>query len=393
MKEPITIFGTKDATNLMSAFHGLGNELLTELLRYYSAPHEKKSLRTWKMKDACEMIGRSEAYIRKLEKLDSVYKPPQNDSGARSYPLDLINKIREKSGTRYHRPTQSDPIIISISNFKGGVAKSTTSLHLAHKAAILGLRVLAVDLDPQATLTLGFGYVPDIDIMHENTIRLAMTESSEKIKDLRIKTYFDGIDLIPSNLSLSDLEIVLTDISQQETQARTLGMPNERLINALSVVKDDYDIIVLDCGPNLGMLTINAVTASNSLLVPIPPMMSDFGSFVTFTGTLESLFQQTNKNFEFFRILITKHPESKESKQLEIMMREKFGNYILQKFLVNSVEIEKAASTFSSVYELPKKSAPAYKRAMTSMDGVMNEIFDAFKKIWYEQSVINEETA
>ena len=284
-------------------------------------------------------------------------------------------------------------MVVAVSNFKGGVAKSTTALHLIQKCALLGLKCLAIDLDPQATLSLGFGYVPDIDVKAEQTIRNCLIDEPESIKEIIQNTYFDGIDIIPGNLSLSDLEINLSNISIQEKQSQQLGMPNDRLKNSLSFIESNYDVIVMDCGPNLGMLTINAVTASNGLLVPIPPMMSDLGSFVTFTGTLEDLFSKLNKNFDFFRIVLTKHPESKLSKDIEILMREKFGAYILQKNLINSVEIEKASSEFSSVYELPKKSTKAYKRAITALDDVFNEVIDAFKYIWRAQSDISSNSA
>ena len=347
---------------------------------------KKKTLRKWKMKEACQMIGRSEAFLRKLETDSPEYAPEKDDNGIRFYDLKLINKIRDKAKTRYIRPEGSSPITLSVSNFKGGVAKSTTTLHLVQKAALLGLRCLVIDLDPQATLSLGFGYVPDIDVQPDQTIKKALIEEPKKITQLVQKTYFEGIDIIPGNLSLSDLEITLSNLSIQKEQIKTLDLPNLRICNSVKHIENDYDLIVFDCGPNLGMLTINAVTYSNSLLVPIPPMMNDLGSFVTFTGTLEALFQQINKNFDFFRIILTKHPESQLSKQIEILMREKFGAYILQKNIVNSVEIEKSSSSFSSVYEMHKKSSKSYYRAIDCLDSVFIEIIDAFKHIWKAQS-------
>lgn len=385
MGEPLTHYGTKDASNLMYGFHKVGNTKLEELLDIYSAPKDRKTLRTWKMKEACELIGRSEAYIRKLESSSPEYKA-EIEGNARYYTLDLINRIRDKAGTRYKRPIGSSPIILAVSNFKGGVAKSTTALHLAQKAAIEGLRVLCIDLDPQATFTLGFGYIPDIHLEAKDTIKNALSESPDLIKASIQKTYFDGIDIIPGNLSISELDILLTNPSQNESLLESMGMPDIRLKKALSLVEDKYDLIVLDCGPNLGMLTINAVTAANALLVPIPPMMSDFGSFVTFTGTLGALFESMGKNFDFFRVLLTKHPESKEAKNIEFLMRESFGNYMLLNHCLMSVEVEKASATFGSVYEMTKSSSKPYKRAIESLNNVFDEILDAFKNIWGEQS-------
>src|ERR1700677_233972 len=201
MKTPTTQYGTKDTASLMQAFHTMGNKQLKQLLEIYSAPEDRKTLRTWRMKDTCDLVYRSEPYIRKLETEGKI--SPVVLNGVRHFSLETINKIRDIAGTRYLRPTKSAPMIIAVSNFKGGVAKSTTVLHLAKKCALEGLKVLCIDLDPQATLTLGFGYIPDIDLEPTDTIRNALINDASEIKYLIKKTYFDGIDIIPGNLALS----------------------------------------------------------------------------------------------------------------------------------------------------------------------------------------------
>lgn len=388
MTEPLTHYGVEDASTLMRSFHHVGNSTLTELLLLYSAPDERKCLRTWGIKEASSLIGRTEQHIRKLEEEGAPLFPPTKDAkGKRFYTLERINQFRDKLGTRYKRDELSDPIILAITNFKGGVGKSSTCLAFSHKCALEGLRVLCIDLDPQATLTLGFGFVPDVDLKGDDTVCDALNKSPDSIFNLIKKTYFDGISLVPGNLALADMELELTNVEKQSQDIQKLGMPQERLKNALSLVKDNFDIIILDCGPNLGILTINAVTAANSLLVPIPPMMADFGSYVTFTGTLAELFGAINKSFLFFRILLTKHSGSLEASGVEKLMKQRFGRYMLTDHIVSSVEIEKASGKFGSVYELPKNSSPAYQRAMKSLDSVFNEIIEASKSIWKAQAI------
>lgn len=388
MTESLTHYGVEDAANLMRSFHQVGNSTLTELLLLYAAPEERKTLRTWGIREAASLIGRTEQHIRKLEeKGEPLYPPTKDKNGKRFYTLERINYFRDKLGTRFKRDPLSDPMILAITNFKGGVGKSSTSLGLSHKCALDGLRVLCIDLDPQATLTLGFGFIPDVHLKSEDTICEALNKSPESILTRVQKTYFNGISLIPGNLALADMELELINTTKQTHDIQKLGMPQERLNNALSLVKNDFDIIILDCGPNLGILTINAVTAANSLLVPIPPMMADFGSYVTFTGTLAELFDSINKSFSFFRILLTKHSGSSEASGVEQLMRQRFGRYMLMNHVVNSVEIEKASGRFGSVYELPKNSSPAYQRAIKSLNSVFDEIINASKTIWKAQAI------
>jgi chromosome partitioning protein len=381
----LTHFGSENTGILMESFYKVGQNVLKDLLQIYSAPLDKKTLKKWKMKEASLMIDRSESYLRKLEASHPEFKADTKNN-IRYYSLELINKIRDFSGKRYKRPIGSKPIILAVSNFKGGVAKSTTSLHLAHKAAIDGFRVLCVDLDPQATLTLGFGYIPDLHLTSNETIKDSLLNNPHSIKSLIKNTYFDGIDIIPGNLGLSEVDIELSNIDLQSRLSINMGLPDIRLLNAINCIADLYDIIILDCAPNVGMLTINAATAANALLVPVPPVMSDLGSFITFTGTLAALFHDKSKILDFFRIVLTKHPESKESMNIQNIMNKFFGNYLLNNHIVNSVEIEKSSAAFGSIYEMTMNSSKSYKRSIDSLNKTIAEILDAFKTIWNSQS-------
>jgi chromosome partitioning protein len=383
----LTHYGVDDLATLLDSMSDLGQSILTGDIVQDIKSINKKELRKFKMKEACLMTDRSDAFLRKLEQSDKSFEPCKIN-GVRYYTLELINKIRHKAGTNYMRPKGSEPIIMAISNFKGGVGKSITNKSLADKLALDGFKVLSIGLDGQGTDSLYYGIIPDIDILPHDTIRPALLESPSLIKKLIKSTYFDGIDIIPGNLSLSEVEIRLTDYREQIKESKRLGFPDERLSNALNYIKDDYDVILLDCGPNLNMLTLNAIQACNAMLVPVPPASPDVASYFTYCKTLVSHLESTGKlkSLEFFRVLITKHPKNKAAENIAKMMLKEFGAYVMQRQIVYSAEIEKAASQFCSLYELPISSRPTYKRAMESMDTAFSEIIDAIKIIWDAQA-------
>ncbi len=145
--------------------------------------------------------------------------------------------------------------IIAIANQKGGVGKTTSTINLSSCLAEAGKRVLTIDLDPQGNTTSGIGLEKD-DL--ENTVyELLLDECT--VKACIYRTQIDSLDIIPSNVNLSGAEIELLGISEKEFILK----------NAIDYIKDDYDFIIIDCPPALNMLTVNAMTTANSILVPI----------------------------------------------------------------------------------------------------------------------------
>lgn len=387
----LTSFGVKDPVLLMKALHEIGQNAIVNIVETSAAPETRKQLRTWGINAVAEMVGRAPNTIRTLEEKGDIRQPDKDENGRKQYSLELINEIRDLVGTRFKKPQNSDPIICCTINFKGGVGKSMTSLLLLQYLAINGLKVLGIDLDPQATLTTWFGFIPDIDLNEDATLATTLLEDVNDITRVIRKTYFTGIDIIPANLELQNAELILPSLSDE--RIKILGSPLKRLHQSLEKIKHNYDVIIIDCPPNTGALTMNAVSAINSVLITLPPSMPDFASFVRLTKTLQRVFKAVKpEQLDFFRILLTKHKGNTPANKLDQLMRKLYGEYILVNHMVDSAEIDNTANALLSLYEKPyATNSSTYKRALEVCDKVNLEIFEAFKEIWNEQYVKTSE--
>lgn len=396
LESQITSYGTDNPEKLMEKFYKAGNEMLLTLRNFVTSPENRKKPRTWGAVEAAKMVGVSDPTFRKLLESDInipgiVIEEVGNGRKVKKYTLSTINILREKAGTRYKRPKGSKSLTIAVSNLKGGVGKTETAVDLGKKFAIEGLKVLLLDFDAQGTATLiSSGLIPDLELRYEDTITNVLISDPNNIKNVILNTHFDGFDIIPANLAIQDCDLILPN--EKENNHNRLGSPFIRLSEALKIIKNDYDVILIDCGPNLGILTLNAIIACDGIIIPIPPNMNDYSSFIMYTATLRNMFKElSNKKLEYLRILISKHNSSNEALQMENMMREQFGRYILTNHMCDTVEVAKAANEIGTIYDVskPRGSREAYRRALQHLDDLNMEIINNFKDIWERQAKSN----
>lgn len=395
--EIYSLYGSDNPSALMKKFNTIGNRTLLKLRDLTTKPGSEKKPRTWNSTEAGDLVNVSAPTFRKLlEKYQSeipgiVFEANGKGTDVKKYTLEAINFLRDQAGTRYKRPANSQPLVIAFSNLKGGVGKTANSVDFCKKIAIEGLKTLLLDFDAQGTATLiSSGLVPDLELSYDDTITNALVSDPFEIQKIVRRTNFDGFDIIPANLAIQDCDLKLPNPNTNNEVA--LGSAFLRLKKALQLIKDDYDVIVVDCAPNVATLTINAVIACDGLIFPIPPNMADYSSFTMYTGILANLFENLpSKKYLYLRILLSKHSGSKGAEQVEEMLREQYGRFVLKNYMCETVEVAKAASEIGSIYDIskPRGNKDAYRRAVDHLDGVYMEIIGNFKNIWAHQSDFN----
>jgi chromosome partitioning protein len=375
-------------------------------------PASQKTLRSFTSGEAARLVGVSDGYLRQLSLAGEGPQPAIGSGGRRFYSLADIDALRSflaeqalakgndaKARTYVHwrDPKRGEHLqVISVTNFKGGSGKTTTAAHLAQYLAMTGHRVLAVDLDPQASLSSIFGYQPELDLSANDTLYGAIRYDAEvrPLAEIIRKTYFHGLDLVPGNLELQEFEHATPRALATRQAGDADGLFFTRVQSALLSVGDAYDVVVLDCPPQLGYLTLSALCASTSVLVTVHPQMLDVASmsqFLFMTSDLLNVVREAGGtlNFDFMRYLVTRfEPHDGPQAQIVGFLRSLFGDRVLTAPMVKSTAVSDAGLTKQTLYEVGREnfSRGTYDRALEALDAVNSEIEKLIHSAWGRQA-------
>lgn len=382
-------------------FHELLAGALDDIRHRMFPPEAKKEYtKKFTTGDLEKLIGVPESTLRTMSIQGRGPEPNRLVNNRRVYSIEQVTELRrflaeERPAdiNRFlpHRREGEHTQIIAAVNFKGGSSKTTTCIHLTHYLALQGYRVLAVDLDPQASLTTTFGLMPEHDVGVNGTIYSAIRYDQERrpISEIVQQTYFPGIDIIPSNLEVQEFEFdTPMALSQQITDH--YGIFFERLGATFEEIQDNYDIIVLDTPPTLGYLTLSALFAATGLIITVHPAMLDVAScsqFLKMMADTASVLAERGGKFEhdFVRILVTRYdPNDQPQKKLASMLRVLFGDYVLTSEALESTAVSAAGIARKSLYEIESGEVgrEAMKRAMESANNVNSEILSVIHQQW-----------
>jgi|TARA_R110000782_G_scaffold253604_1_gene341723 chromosome partitioning protein len=239
--------------------------------------------------------------------------------------------------------------IIAIANQKGGVGKTTTTVNLAASLGVLEKKVLLIDADPQANATSGLGI--DVDSVELGSYQLF--EHTKTAKETIIPTTSPNVDLIPAHIDLVAIEIELVDKDEREYMLK----------KAIVALKKDYDYILIDCAPSLGLLTLNALTAADSVIIPIQCEYFALEGLGKLLNTIKSVQRLHNPDLDIEGMLLTMYDSRlRLSNQVVDEVRKHFGDMVFDTVIQRNVRLSEAPSYGESIikYDAASKGATNY---------------------------------
>ena len=229
--------------------------------------------------------------------------------------------IPEPEPLKGHGPAR----VVALCNQKGGVGKTTSTINLGAALTEFGRRVLLVDFDPQGALSVGLGVQPH---QLDRTVYDVLMESSVGLDDVLLKTNVPGMDLVPSNIDLSAAEVQLVnEVAREQTLAR-----------ALTPALPDYDLVLIDCQPSLGLLTVNALTAADEVVIPLECEFFSLRGVALLIDTIEKVRERLNPRLHIAGILATMY-DSRTVHGREVFARvvEAFGDTVFDTVITRTV--------------------------------------------------------
>ncbi len=267
-----------------------------------------------------------------------------------SMPTDLLGREYDTfpapEPLQQHGPAR----IIAMCNQKGGVGKTTSTINIAGALSQYGRRVLIVDFDPQGAATVGLGINANTV---ENTVYTALFDSSVDPHEVIQPTDFDNIDIMPANIDLSAAEVQLvTEVGREQV-----------LASVLRKVRDEYDVIIIDCQPSLGLLTVNALTAADGVIIPVAAEFFALRGVALLMQSIDKVQSRINPSLEVYGVLVTMFIRTLHCEEVLQRIYEAFQGKVFHSIISRSIKLPDAtvAAAPITIYSPNHKTAKEYR--------------------------------
>lgn len=379
-------FGFSDLTQLTENANNILDAIRTNMLE----PHPRKVAPSFTGNQLASLCGIDSKRIPYIIKTTSELPAGTHEGNGkrRMFSLAEARQWINHFLPELKKPRNKRAATIAIVNFKGGSTKTTTAFNLAQGLTLRGRRVLLIDLDPQGSATTLTGLLPAAEVLEEHTIAPVTYPPSNDanapkfdpiahVKSIIQPTYWDGLDIIPAAPTLFNAEILLP-MQSRDSRVQWWNLINQ----AIDPLRDEYDYIIFDTAPALSYLAVNAIIASDALLMPIPPDNLDYASSVVFWTLLHETLgvlakRNIHKDFAFMHVLLSRiDANSVPQRVVKDWIIKTYGQYVLPMEIPRSPVASVGAIQFASVYDIERYegSAKTYSRIRDAFDQLVHMI-------------------
>lgn len=362
-------------------------DVLSQVREAMIEPHPRKVAPVFTSNAIAELCGVDKTQIKYLAQKHGLPAGRKFEgSKAKEYSLeDAIEWVR-RVGNKPVRPAGQQGKAVAVCNYKGGVAKTSTTLAIAQAATLRGLKVLVIDCDGQGTATQLAGVSPEQDVSIEHTIMPYIHGDEPDLRYAVQPSYWANLSIIPASSGLLAAEFAIP--------AKAMSQRGFRFWEMLSVgilpLREEFDLILFDTSPSLSQLTLNAMFAADGLLMPCPPDALDFASSVQFWGIfselVDSLPDAKSKSYDFISVIYTKVQANEISRLVKTWMKQAYGAHINGIEIPESNAAKTASAQLKTVYDLskPDGSVEAYRRYKEPLDRLADYVVDQLALSWGE---------
>ncbi|MTH95041.1 plasmid partitioning protein RepA [Roseibium sp. RKSG952] len=372
------------------------SQMLDQLRRQTFPPDAQKTLRKFPLKEVASFIGTTPENLKRLYLNEKGPVPEIGRRDQRYYDAEQIEELREylnetgRSASKPYVPRKRSHEklqVIAVVNFKGGSGKTTTAAHLGQHLSLTGHRTLGIDLDPQGSLSALHGFQPELDNNPSIYDAIRYDNERQDIATAIRDTNFPMLKIIPANLDLQEFEYATPLAMQTSAEGKRFFA---RIADQLETIEEHFDVVIMDCPPQLGYLTLASLSAATSVLITVHPQMLDLMSMSQFLLMLGSITRNLRDagvpvQMDWMRYLITRYePTDVPQRRMVGFLESILAEEVLNSPMLKSTAISDAGLTKRSLYELERGAikGSVYDRAMECMLKVNNEIQDLIHKTW-----------